>query len=767
MAGRGRPDARVRSTLVAFFKRILPDVRRITVDTDVRRLSALTAAGWRALAADINALAVLAAAGLALSPSALSSCYTIGNIEAALARRPPRARTAVRFRGGGAAVRPPRRPRKRKAAKKAMRKKDGGSYRRIAPKRVSRSRKRAAPRKKAAPKLYLHRGVVGDYVPAPRPAPSPAPPGEGPTFPVLPRRPVWRKAAQLRYANASLFAPERSLSLPTDTSLALGQVVVLRLSIGPLSTESQVKNPQALPPVVQGKAELDVMVSSTDFAVAPASGAKAARRHGRVAHGRFVLPADGSAGTTPDGKRYLLIYLRAPKKKGTARCRIGYYFRDALVQSQQLAAAVGVSGGFSIIIDFTLSETLADLAIIPERPRLSVLTNDNDQGLHQIVIRRSDGVATKGDTFVLAENNVGDIVRKLRKKLTDLAPTQRRRSRSELIGDLKSLAPLGRSLYVQVGTALRDALRPYKDKNAPFIIQVVRPNRSKFVLPWGLCYDIPLDSQKQWTVCPAVDAWDGSRPLVTGAPRTCPHDHPRANVLCPFGFIGFRFTIEQPPSADTPALEIVSTPSFDFAVAETQYQLSDPKALEAHITALRTLGAAATPPAKIAEGKTRDAVQKLLGADLSLVYFFCHGNRPRIGDPNTYLAVGNDEAIKAEDFVSWVEMWTDELHRPIWGDVRPLIFINACHSLAIEPETLVSYLDAFVTWGHAAGVIGTEVKVAQPLAMDVAEQFFRRLLSRTHTVDTALHEIRLDYLASGNLFGLVYTSYCWADLRLK
>jgi len=98
--------------------------------------------------------------------------------------------------------------------------------------------------------------------------------------------------------------------------------------------------------------------------------------------------------------------------------------------------------------------------------------------------------------------------------------------------------------------------------------------------------------------------------------------------------------------------------------------------------------------------------------------------------------------------------------------VRPLIFVNACHSLAVEPETFVSYLDAFITDGHAAGVIGTEVKVAQPLAMDVADQFFRRLLSRTYTVETALREIRLDYLAAGNLFGLVYTPYCWADLKL-
>jgi hypothetical protein len=99
---------------------------------------------------------------------------------------------------------------------------------------------------------------------------------------------------------------------------------------------------------------------------------------------------------------------------------------------------------------------------------------------------------------------------------------------------------------------------------------------------------------------------------------------------------------------------------------------------------------------------------------VSLIYFFCHGNQPRIGDPNTYLAVGNDGAITAQDFIGWLTGWRKALKRRIWDAVRPLVFINACHSLAVEPETLVSYLDAFVTWGHAAGVIGTEVKVAQP-----------------------------------------------------
>jgi hypothetical protein len=156
---------------------------------------------------------------------------------------------------------------------------------------------------------------------------------------------------------------------------------------------------------------------------------------------------------------------------------------------------------------------------------------------------------------------------------------------------------------------------------------------------------------------------------------------------------------------------------------------------------------------------------KLLGRDLPVVYFYCHGEKPYDddADPNTYLGVGNNESIKATEFQGWVQTWLIE-KKVIWNKIRPLVFVNACHSLEIHPETLVSYLDAFVGTARAAGVIGTEVKVQQDLAMKVAERFFDLLLGQETNVDEALRTIRLEYLVDGNLLGLFYTSYCWAEL---
>jgi CHAT domain len=63
-------------------------------------------------------------------------------------------------------------------------------------------------------------------------------------------------------------------------------------------------------------------------------------------------------------------------------------------------------------------------------------------------------------------------------------------------------------------------------------------------------------------------------------------------------------------------------------------------------------------------------------------------------------------------------------------------------------------------------VIGTEVKVSADLAMEFAQRFFGELLAPGTNVATAMRRARMAFLARGNLFGLNYTPYCWADLTL-
>jgi len=582
-----------------------------------------------------------------------------------------------------------------------------------------------------------------------------------------------------RYANATLMDEAAERVLDRDHPLAAGQMISLRLDIGPLSDESGVVNPEAIPEHLLPRTDLwlEVMVSSTHFAV---SECRSDLDGPGIAHGRFFLPRDGSPAQTPEGERWLYFWLRAPLGDGPARARIGYYYRAHLVQSQLLTAGVGPGeGGWQVETDYTLSESLVGLEALPERRQVSIVTNDNGDGRHQIVARAADGAGTplaEPCTYELDSDTVGGVVDELRSSLSSRSPTRVERRKRDLIQDLLTLAPLGHRLFhAVVGPHVQEVYTPLIE-HADAVIQVTRPTSAGYVFPWGLMYEITLELDERGRldrnaaqICPVVDMWDEVGPMVAHGLRQCPavdNGVHEANTLCPFGFWGYRYPIEQLSSTASPVLEI-HVPAgghFEVAAVQTQYGV-DLDALAAHIADLRGRLQRRFPAADVTEGKDRAQIQTLLGQDLPAVYFYCHGERPAAGSPETYLGVGDRERITAMDFQNWVKDWLLQDRKRVWDRVRPLVFINACHSVEISPDTLVSYLDAFVGAGHAAGVIGTEVRVNQQLAMDVAAQFFERFF-RGETVDQALRAVRLDLLAHGNLFGLAYTPYCWADLHM-
>jgi CHAT domain len=581
-----------------------------------------------------------------------------------------------------------------------------------------------------------------------------------------------------RYANATLLKESRDQPLSPQQPLPTDAVFVLRLDIGELSRESQVGRPEPFPDQALPDEDLwiDIMVSSSHFAVG-----ENRERLGQTtdAHGRLLLPRNGGPARTLSGGRFLYFFLRTPgEQRRGARARVGYYFRGAVVQSQVLIADVGVGEGFRIATDFSISESLADLGAIRARPRVSVFANQDSDGTHQITVRMqgSDGAAVAGTSFELNESTVGTLVGKMRTVLRreDVAPTARKRPRAKLIADLRALAPLGWDLFTAVPgqfSTFLDVLERADAEPEQAVLQVAHSTASGFTFPWTFIYDFPLDSQlppEKLTLCPLIERWNGQDPLFQGIPRECPdaakvpHEE---NILCPFGFWGFRYSLEQIAASDKPVTAIGISSGSQIVVGETQYGV-DAKQLTTHVKQLGDILTAAFPGAKLQEGKDKKTIRSLLGADLPLVYFYCHGERLNAADPNTYLGVGNREQITAGDLIGWIKTWRRR-GKKIWDSVRPLVFINACHSLEINPDTLVSYLSAFVGTARAAGVIGTEVKVHQGLAMEFAQAFFEHFVRDKWTVDRALRQVRLDFLRDGNLFGLLYTPYCWADLALR
>jgi hypothetical protein len=574
-----------------------------------------------------------------------------------------------------------------------------------------------------------------------------------------------------RYANATLFHKEQPLN--PQHPLSPDAVVLLRLDIGELSRESQVEHPEPFPDQLLPDEDLwiDVMVSSSHFAVGMNENSL---EESSAAHGRFLLPRDGGPARTTRGRPFLFFSLRAPQEpRRGARARVGYYFRGAVVQSQVLIADVGVGEGFRITNDFTVSARLDDLGAIRERPRLSVFVNEGSGGSHQLSVR-SEGRDGKGRGLPIevSEATVGGLVSKMRTALRDLSPAERRQGRDKLINDLRKLAPLGWNLYTAVpgkfGRALNTLRDQAREKDA--ILQVARSSASGFHFPWTLIYEYSIDSQipsERLEPCPLIDRWNGRDPLFEGAPRECPEagNVPHEDLLCPFGFWGFRYRLEQIVSSDRPISKIPVASAPEMVVGETQYGV-DRRELADHVKQLRTILTTAFPGATLQEGKDKAAIRSLLGKDLPLVYFYCHGEKLNITDPNPYLGVGDREQITAGDFIGWVKDWFDHDRKTIWDKVCPLVFVNACHSLEINPNTLASYLEAFIGAAGAAGVIGTEVRVEQKLAMQFAQSFFERFVDVEGTVDRALRQVRFDFLREGNLFGLLYTPYCWADLSL-
>src|SRR6185436_3290537 len=97
--------------------------------------------------------------------------------------------------------------------------------------------------------------------------------------------------------------------------------------------------------------------------------------------------------------------------------------------------------------------------------------------------------------------------------------------------------------------------------------------------------------------------------------------------------------------------------------------------------------------------------------------------------------------------------------------IRPLVFINGCHTAQLQPGVVLNFVSAFSDLG-ASGVIGTEVSVRADMAMAIAEAILSRL-GNGMQVGQSVREMRWEMLNRGNLLGLAYTPYSLANLHIE
>lgn len=512
--------------------------------------------------------------------------------------------------------------------------------------------------------------------------------------------------------------------------------------------------------------------------------------------GRLRLQPDGTWRVThrpaaPRGvarelaDRRLFFPVRAPAGDGPHRLRCNIYFRQILVQSLLIEAHVGRRPRRDALwstVDYTLARALRPehlSLLVPHR--LSLMLNRSDDGTHGFRFFGEGDFKCDASLDGQALQNLIDQARRAERMAAwgDPSPftgAQRQRYRydgppdlARLTGDLVNFARRGYRFYdVLIGrlagseTAARQL---HALMRSPGDIQIALKDTTGHVPPVAMIYDYPLDTAIDGSaivLCPAfLAALSQDRPL---------HDQPcftgecpsaagsgALDIVCPGGFWGFRhrlgMPVAGPTSPDAPtAITFQGRP--EIAVGVSTDRLFT--AREEHERRLRALFGAGWHRAD-----TRQAVLELLARPdfrASLVYFYCHGGLTE--DHLPYILVGDPAHERG--------ITRDNLRaRNIrWQTVRPLVFINGCHTAAVEPEQAISLVTGFVDTAWAAGVIGTEISVFEPLATEFAEHFLRAFASERHSLGEAVRRARLALLARSNPLGLVYLPFALSTLRL-
>ena len=315
---------------------------------------------------------------------------------------------------------------------------------------------------------------------------------------------------------------------------------------------------------------------------------------------------------------------------------------------------------------------------------------------------------------------------------------------------LPELATVGQNLhdmFFPKGAAAEENARRVREalaRHASSIIQVNQDCAGLGVatLPWTFVYDYPLVVTAQTRVCQTYhDHLDGG----------CPHRED-TDVVCPSGFWGYRYQIEQPPawvgqSLPRPLPAQISNEDARLVI----HFIHNPGAdkVSEHQAALAADGAREiVPSTTLSEVRAEWERQ---GDSLDVIYLYGHHGRQEYTNAGA-IFLGEerftDDALDKWDFS--------------WGR-GPLVIINGCNSGAYAGSTHASLLNAFRRAG-ASGVIGTECDVNTAAAAPFMERVVD-LIDNGRPVGEALEQVGVEFLVENNSpLGLVYALFAHTDL---
>lgn len=627
------------------------------------------------------------------------------------------------------------------------------------------------------------------------PGPVPAPPPEGSElFPVpspnlsydLDQRPV----VNTGFSQGN--RPDRPL-LPT-TPLYPDSAYYFLFWIGEPSRYSGETSVTGLPETVQAGELLEVtLVGYHDgLQIDPqrSSGLLRATAGGYAQVERQPLGDQG-----PQDSITLYFPLRTPARPGRYAMRCNLYYRGLLIQSRRVSARVMAKPlpqptrkpAWQSDLDYHLSSPgrAAEIKDLPVT-RLSLQLNANPDGSNSFHLRGADGVEQlKQDDLRFGEGELHGMIQQARQVLqlaswgkpTDWAEglpfkyQDRSLNWTNLASDLVNLAKWGRMFYTTIADRLAggaDARRAFQElMRTPGFVQIALKGSPSYILPAALIYDYPLDPgcTEPYKLCKefirvmtagedleSSACFQGRCPTIAGRvgkPKPCDE---LMRTVCPGGFWGFRHYLGLPLALDERSEAPFEIP-YAGKPALLMGEYRDFELVDDHKSRLSQLAVQFS-----AEADRNKLLEHFQGEPGEIIYFYCHGGLVREAP---YLVVGSKAQrglIQTSNFQDYEIRWE--------GGARPLVFLNGCHTSAVDPLAALTLLRGFVVDALAAGLIGTEITIYEEMASDFAEAFFPRFLAG-QTAGEALRAARLVLLKQGNPLGLVYTPFVQAGLRLK
>jgi hypothetical protein len=475
----------------------------------------------------------------------------------------------------------------------------------------------------------------------------------------------------------------------------------------------------------------------------------------------------------------LFFSVRTPPQPGEHQMRCNIYYQQTLVQSRLITVQVGPvptpseEPMLASEMDYTLSKVLDgnQLQAMGEN-LLSLMLNDNGDGTHGFRFFGQNEFKNDASLGEGALTNLVQVARGAMRRAAwgDKEPFKAGKSYrysddlddKKLLNDLIYMAIRGKRFYdALINQIAGDADRAWdlEDLMAkPGQVQLASKESARLIVPIAMFYDYRLDDgapNQQFSLCGSFkDALAGDEPLEDTA--CFQGDCPTRNddlVVCPSGFWGFRHSIGLPVSVqaapDAP-LEIASDGAPKMAVSVS----TDPAFTRRpqHEQALQGMGLGW----EYADSRD-ESLEMLKNTDSQVVYFYCHGGLTSEQFP--YLSVGprDGKRFTRSNLRDW---------RIRWRKVRPLVFINGCHTTSLTPEAAIDLVSGFVETSHAAGVIGTEITNFEPLAAAFAEECFRRFLIERQSIGEAVRGARLNLLKQGNPLGVIYIPYALPGLKV-